>query len=492
MRILRPAAALIALASASLAQVDRHLWIPTDSAIHELDQAGNILASYPQSCFSVSGCSNRVARDGMGNVYIGQLGSLAPGVAGWIKAFRSGVGETAVVHEPTQDLLCDAGNLVWRLMRRMVDPATQRTITYLVRSSPGLVSHSYRSLGATAASIAAHSGGGVWLATADFTSGPELRRVSSSMVLEPPLTLPGRILAMASDDLPRVWLADELGNLHRASDPGAGAPVLDWSIPIGGNAASLHVDLCGTVHVHVPGASSSTVLRFTADGVALPSISLPRTMALSVGTGGGYAYLRQSGFNQSLVQIDAVGSTATPLGSVLGGVIGGDLTGAAWCASASPLLDSDGDGFDNAEETRRGTDLFDAASHPPTLAWTPTGGPVPPTWSLVFSDPDPDHRGLFYQMALSASANTGFSVPANGLCPIVPIDLDGLLLASLQPSPLWSGFGGTIDAQGRGVGTLRFPPGLPSGIPLYLAGVTLSPTSGALVVTSAAVAVRTP
>ena len=85
----------------------------------------------------------------------------------------------------------------------------------------------------------------------------------------------------------------------------------------------------------------------------------------------------------------------------------------------------------------RGTDMLVATSRPPMLARTMVQGP-PAQWILSYSDPDPGHAGLVYQLACSLTATIGIAVGLGETCPVVPLDPDDLFFLSLAPSPIFS------------------------------------------------------
>lgn len=486
--------AVILLADAPLtAQTNGKVWVAAGTNLHEFEPGGSQISVYGIGCLSVTAtCAAKVARDGLGNVFVSQLGILAPGVSGSIRAFRSGSGQVAQGGGATEDLVCSPTGGLWVTERTYLIPPQTSPTHYLKRMATTL-SGSLGSFPLPPGSprLAAHPGDGIWVALS-LTGSASVFRVNNAMNIGSIFTWPSSIGAIAADRNGRLWFADSTGTLSRLVESPGGILSVDWSTPIG-TVESLHVDLCGVLHAHLNGGSTSSVRRYASDGTFLSAISYPvafNTMALS--TDGGYTFAYSSfatGLN--LVTFDGL-TTNISFVSGFTGWPTGDWTGARWCSLVPETDDSDGDGASNREEWRRGSDVLDPQSRPPSITVSPTGSGSPVTWSLLYADSDPAHIGLRYQLALSLSAQTGFQLTP-GLCPIVPLDPDDLFQASLvAPSSVFIDFNGPITAQGQGQAFLVFPPTLPSGIPFQISGVTWSPITGVVPSTSAAVSATTP
>lgn len=473
-------------------QVDRGIWVPSANNVHELTRSGVLANTYPTTCTgSFTPCRFSLARDGLGNVYVGREFTLLPGVGGSMQAYRGGAGLTAQWPVPATDVVCDRQNVVW-----FVAPGTGPTQTVdhitVYRATAGLgMSTGSTFLPQVWGKLAVHPANGVWLA-----AGNTVRRISPAMVQGPVLTLGAAVNAIAADRQGRLWVSHGGGAIDRVVESPGGTLSVDVSIPFA-NVESLHVDLCGIIHVHVQGATSS-LYRFTPDGIGLPAVHFGlRFKAAGLGTGGGYWFLLEtSAAGLNVFSFTNAGPTVqflepTSPGPFGGSFFQGDLTGAEWCTVAPAQDDSDLDGAPNLEEALRGTDMLVPASRPPTLSRVSVSGP-PSQWILTYSDPDPMHAGLVYQLACSLGVATGFPAGLGGICPIVPLDIDDVFLASLTPSAIFSGFGGILDAQGAASATLTFPAWTPPGIPLHVAGVTFSPALGAIVATTAGLSGITP
>jgi hypothetical protein len=485
-------AAILLLAAYRPAQVDSSIWVATQNNIHEVSRGGTLAQSYPAPCISsFFPCRFSVARDRLGNVFIGREVADFSSISGAVQVYRSGVGLVSQTSLPASDVMVDAQERVW-----FVRPATGLTMVVdnitVYRATPGLgfftgstfVQHN-------TGELAPHSDGGAWLA-----AGSTLRRISSTMVQGPVLGFPGPIEKITSDLSDRLWVWHGGLTLDRVVDIGGGTLAVDLSIPFAG-IESIHVDLCGVLHVHVQ-SGISTMHRIAQDGSPMPPVSFGlRFRTAGLGTGGGYWF--QHGATASGVQVFSITNEGTTVqylepasSQPLGGVfLQGDFTGARLAALHRGFYDSDGDFVLDGEEARRGSDYFLAPSRPPAVAVTLLQV-SPPTWQLAYMDPDPRHANFGYQLALSRTSLSGFPVGLGGTCPLVPLDLDELFLASLSPTPLLSGFGGSLDATGSAAAGIALPLAVASGLSFQVAGVTVAPGIGAIVATSASTALVTP
>ncbi len=301
------AASLAFLTGSGFAQVNRRIWVPTTTAVHEIDPNGGIVASYPQACFSAVGpCQFSVARDGLGNVFIGQIAYFAPGVSGSVRAFRSGQGQVALGSGPCVDLVVDASDTLWTLTA-LYSPSAMSVVGYqLSRMAPGLIgplgSVSFTGL----PKLASHPIDGVWIASG-YGGNSALNRVASSMTVGPALALTQSVGPMAADRLGRLWFVDGAGTLTRVVEGAGGVLAIDFATPVG-SAESVHVDPCGIVHVHRSAGGISTILRFDVNGNPLPPVSYPVAFrSAEVAPGGGYRFVftsQQAGIN--LVTFDGI------------------------------------------------------------------------------------------------------------------------------------------------------------------------------------------
>lgn len=482
----------LCLAVWSFAQVDTGIWVPTENSVHHLDRDGALVNSYPSPCTGAFlPCQYAVARDGLGNVYIGQFVTQFPGVSGSLRQFRSGAGLVKTWPSTASDVICDRNNNVW-FASPSTGPSLVVSHTVVYRATPGLgFTNGSVIIHHISADLAAHPVDGIWVA-----AGDTVRRISSSMVEGPSLVFPTGFLEIASDRQGRLWVYNGAGGIDRVVEAANGTLSVDLSIPIS-NVESMHVDLCGILHVHQQGGTSSMV-RITSDGIVLPAVQYGlRFKAANLGTGGEYwflysgsgsgLYLLSSGSGSGFAQFLEPASTQ-PLG---GSLLQGDFSGAEWCSVTSPFEDSDGDGSPNLEEALRGTDMFRPASRPPVLSQHLASGP-PHQWQIVYADPDPAHAGRSYQIACSLTAAQGFAVGLGGICPFVPIDMDALFHWSLVPSAEFANFGGLLDSQGGATATLSFPSWVPPGIPIHLAGVTFDPQIGVILATTERLTALTP
>lgn len=104
---------------------------------------------------------------------------------------------------------------------------------------------------------------------------------------------------------------------------------------------------------------------------------------------------------------------------------------------------------------------------------------APPTvqlgTSLPFTLHLPGEAGRDYLFCMSEANTPGVLLPLGG---VLPLNFSFLLELSLQPSPFFTGFQGTLDANGDAAPQMNVPylPFL-AGLPLYFAGLTID-TSG--------------
>ncbi len=485
-------AAILLLPAFRPAQVDTSIWVATQNNIHEVSRDGTLAQTYPAPCISsFFPCRFSVARDRLGHVFIGREAPDFSSISGSVQVYRSGVGLVSQTSLPASDVMVDGQERVW-----FVRPATGLTMVVdnitVYRTMPGLgfftgstfVQHN-------TGELAPHSDGGVWLA-----AGSTLRRISSNMVQGPVLGFPGPIEKITSDLSDRLWVWHGGLTLDRVVDLGGGTLVVDLSIPFSG-IESMHIDLCGVLHVHVQGGIS-TIHRIADDGSLMQPVSFGlRFRTAGLGTAGGYWF--QHGATASGVQVFSITSEGTTVqylepasSQPLGGIfLQGDFTGARLAAQHRGLHDSDGDQVLDGDEARRGSDYFLAQSRPPVVGVTLVQS-SPPTWQLAYADPDPRHANFGYQLALSFSSFTGFPVGLGGTCPLVPLVPDELFLASVSPTPLLSGFGGSLDAAGSALAGIALPLATPSGVGFHVAGVTFAPGIGTIVSTSTSAALVTP
>jgi hypothetical protein len=79
--------------------------------------------------------------------------------------------------------------------------------------------------------------------------------------------------------------------------------------------------------------------------------------------------------------------------------------------------------------------------------------------------------GLNYYAAASLASAPGISIG----CRTLPMALDNMLMLSLTTPAVFSGFRGTLDAQGNASGVINLPPGPLAGLTIWVGFLTTAP-----------------
>jgi streptogramin lyase len=222
-------------------------------------------------------------------------------------------------------------------------------------------------------------------------------------------------------------------------------------------------------------AQGTSVLKMSNTGTILGSFATGGTMVVSAIVDGlGEIWV----CNYGSANVTHMMPDGTPVGGLI--PVGpspyafGDGSGFQRAVFADPFGDVDLDGHRNNAEAVAGSNVFDAASIPCSLAF---GGDMKPggTATLLYTDLTKAGPGAPYAMACSLS---NLSVIPISKKRRIDLTADGLFFLSLQLPAVFRNFVGTLDAAGRATGTIQIPnvPAL-SSVPIHCTAVTVDPTA---------------
>jgi streptogramin lyase len=232
----------------------------------------------------------------------------------------------------------------------------------------------------------------------------------------------------------------------------------------------------GREHLWVTCQTSRKLVEFDATGTYVQSIDFANTpgdVDFDANQDLWVAFPAQTGTNRVFKYgLDGRLLAQITLGQNLNISFNGDFSGFNYVHTIDASLDNDLDLFTNAREIQDQTNPFDPASKPfqpkPILSNVSIpGAPVTVEFRHLID------AGRTYVAAASFGDTPGIEVAPGR---ILPLNLDGLFLLSLNAPSVFSNFVGVLDQNGRSRGIVNLPVGNQYvGVQFYVAHIVLEP-----------------